>query len=225
MSAAVTILVPFRATASHWHAIRAWQYGYLNTTYPHIPVIVASDGHTTGPFTRSKALNNARAKATTDWLWVLDTDCAPHPNDLALAVAAIGTHGWIYPYQSALQLDQVGTRYTLQGLTTPHRWNAHTRHGNAYGLPMLHADLWDDIGGWDEHFTDWGYEDDALRLALTTLHGTPPPSPIEWIRTLQHPRTGHTTRHTTLNHDRYNRHYQPASGDTTAMRQVVGGQR
>jgi hypothetical protein len=203
MSAAVSILIPYRPDNPHRTAIRTWQYGYLNTTYPHIPVIVASDGLTPDkPFNRSKALNRARAKATTDWLWVLDTDCAPQPGDLTHGLTTAHHHGWARIYASALQLDQIGTTYVLAGKTTPHSWNALTRRGHALGVPLIHADLWDSIGGWDEQYTGWGYEDCDMTARLIATTGTPPDPPLPDIRTLWHPRDYHA-RPTALNAERY----------------------
>ena len=202
-SAAASILIPFRADTPHRSNLRAWQYGYLNVTYPDTSVIVASDGLPSDkPFCRSAALNRARDLAFTDWLWCMDADAAPAPGDLALGLDAAQATGWAVVYAGVLQLDRVGTRYVLDGRSTVHDWNACHARGLAHGLLLIHAQLWDDVGGWDEHYVGWGYEDADMHARLVAAAGAPPPPPVPWIRTLGHPRD-YPARPTALNADRY----------------------
>lgn len=200
-TAECSILVPYRPENEHRRRIGGWQWRYLSAVYPGVQIVRCDDGATDGPFNRSRALNRARQLATGRILWCLDVDCAPHRDDLGIALAALADHDWLIVYAEVLELDEVGTRYTLDGGSDPHKWNAHTRRGTAYGLPMITAALWDDIGGWDEDYTGWGYEDLAMHRALSA-HPPVLPSPIRWIRTLQHPRDT-TSRPTRLNAARY----------------------
>lgn len=203
-SAAASILIPFRADTPHRQALRDWQARYLRETYPDVEVIVASDGLPSDkPFNRSAALNRCRALSTTDWLWCMDADAAPAPGDLALGLDAALGCGWAVVYAGVLQLDRVGTRYVLEAKTTPHTWNACHARGLAHGLLLIHAQLWDDVGGWDEHYVGWGYEDADMHARLVAAAGAPPPPPVPWIRTLGHPRN-YPAHLTALNAARYN---------------------
>ena len=215
----VSILIPYRPDSPQREAIAAWHRHHLQTTYPCVQTIRCDDGAVDGPFNRSRALNRCRALATEDLLWVLDVDTAPHPDDLGIALAALGDHAWIDPYRTALELDQVGTTFVLDGRATPHSWNRHTVRGHAHGLPLIRADVWDDIGGWDETFAGWGYEDMAMHDTLTTLHPPVIAPPIEHIRTLTHPRQASVQ--SARAHDHYNDAYLPARGDAHAMRQII----
>ncbi len=200
---AVSLLVPYRPENEHRRRIGDWQWRYLAATYPGVQIVRCDDGRVDGPFCRSAALNRARQLATGDVLWCMDVDAAPHRDDLGIALAALGDHGWLTVYAGVLQLDEVGTRYVLDANADPHTWNAHTRRGPAHGLPMIRADVWDDIGGWDEQYVGWGYEDVAMRDTLTRLHPPVLTSPIRWIRTLRHPRDHPDDRTIQANARRY----------------------
>lgn len=197
-----TICVPYRPDTAHRAALADWQWDHLGATHPGVQRVRCDDGQPDGLFNRSAALNRCRALATTDWLWCMDADAAPAPGDLALGLDAAQATGWAIVYAGVLQLDRVGTRYVLDGRSTVHDWNACHARGLAHGLLLIHAQLWDDVGGWDEHYVGWGYEDADMHARLVTAAGAPPPPPVPWIRTLGHPRD-YPARPTALNADRY----------------------
>ena len=94
----VTICVPYRPDTDHRAALADWQWDYLGATYPGVQRVRCDDGQPDGPFNRSRALNRARDLAFTDWLWCLDTDAAPAPDDLAAGLHAAQATGWAVVY-------------------------------------------------------------------------------------------------------------------------------
>jgi hypothetical protein len=219
----VAMLRPWRSTDPHRITIEAWQRQYLADTYPNLEIITQDDGRDTGHFNISAAFNLARAKTDAEWLWLMGVDHVPKADDLAISLDAVDGYDWINCYDRIRELDECGTRFTLDGRTIPSRWNGEHHHGCvATSLKLIRADVYDDVGGFDETFNGWGHEDNALHAVLCCLH---PPAlfpPIGHIDSLHHDRSDPTEdQHTIDNWQRYTTLYQPLIDDPDAMRQML----
>jgi GT2 family glycosyltransferase len=94
------------------------------------------------------------------------------PEQVTLAVATAERTGHLtYAHDWRAQLSQQGTTEVLQG-GDPCRadieaWDPHTFSG-CYAVPRR---LWDAVGGFDERFAGWGWEDLAFMRACGALGG------------------------------------------------------
>lgn len=135
-------------------------------------------------FSRSAARNAAVRLAGRELLLIADADTVFDVDQLARGVAAVGRRHvgicdrahWVTPYRRYVQLLARDTHQLVRqppdvDVPVPRRLQHDTNTGTA-GLLLVTADAWARVGGYDERFDGWGYEDTALTMTLETLvHG------------------------------------------------------
>lgn len=190
---ATPILVPRRAGDPHRDELWRWLRSHLERDLPDFPIVEGHDD--VGAFNRSAALNRA-ARSAPPWTEaiVLDADTYVRPEQLRRAVTVARSSGRLtYAFDELHALTAAGTEQVLGGYRRSweplKKW---TRPGrlcasSAFVVPRA---LWDDVGGFDELFEGWGWEDVAFRRMATTLggHELEVPGPA-WH--LWHPRSAH----------------------------------
>jgi hypothetical protein len=76
--------------------------------------------------------------------------------------------GMVYPHNRCVHLSPQGTAQFKAGHSRPQVQR--TARNSPAGIVVIHRDLYDEISGWDEGFTEgWGYEDVCFMLAAETL--------------------------------------------------------
>lgn len=192
----VPILVPRRADGGHRDRVWAWLRATLERTLPEHPIIEGR--HEVGPFSRAAALNRA-AREAPPWkrAIVLDADTYVDPEQIRRAVAEAEQSGRLtYAFDTLHALDRRGTLAVLDGYRRSWsrfvQWSRDARlsHSSAFVVPRP---VWDRVGGFDEGFEGWGFEDVAFRRAVNRLTG--PEVRVNgpaWH--LWHPRSPHKVR-------------------------------
>lgn len=190
---ATPILVPRRADGGHRDHVWRWLRAELERDLPGFPIVEGH--HELGPFSRSAALNRA-AREAPPWreAIVLDADTYVNPDQLRRAVRRARKTGRLtYAFDELHALDRPGTLQVLDGYRRSWsrfvKWSRPARiaHSSALVVPR---EAWDAVGGFDELFEGWGFEDVAFRRAVNGLHG--PELRVEgpaWH--LWHPRSSH----------------------------------
>lgn len=169
----VVVLVPRRAGVADrdriWAFVRAW----WARDFPDMR-IVEGDHDDDGPFNRSKAMN-AAARAAGEWdvAVILDADVLVGVEQLHAAIArTVETGGPTLAFTERVCLSSAATRQVLSG------WRGDWRSGksvqNVYtdmcsSVVVVTRKLWDTLGGFDEGFVGWGYEDNAFMCAAETM--------------------------------------------------------
>lgn len=194
----LSVLVAFRDVDGHrsavWNLIRGMFERYL----PAAEIVVGTDDGI-DPFHKTLALNRAAAAATGDVFLLTDADtwvAAPRVLAAAAGIEA-APDVWWRPWQQKIKLAEAPTAKLLaEGWDGTVPKGARVENRNAYWAAppiMLHRRLWEAVGGMDERFRGWGYEDDAFGNCLRTLYGEP-----TWISGdavhLWHPRIGRSGR-------------------------------
>lgn len=156
---------------------RAWEYVQRYWESHGFEVFA---GDVDGEFSRSGA-RNAAARAAGDWDVALFADAETFPNKVACArrAAELATRGhWVNVARDYGRLSAGVTRRVLDAGYWPDRRDCFWRRGGPPpgGIVALPRALWERIGGYDEGFRGWGYEDSALLAAAQAL-GNPP----KWI--------------------------------------------
>lgn len=169
----VVVLVPRRAGNPYRDEVWAWLLGWWQTNFAH-PLFEGH--HDDGPFSRSKALNSAGLLAGDFDVAVLgDADVLVDPGLLHAAIgAATHTGGPVLAYTERIHLDKAGTRRILDGYRGD--WRPFTRtqlFDSCSSAVVVTRELWERVGGYDELFEGWGWEDIAFRIATETLSGKP----------------------------------------------------
>lgn len=171
---ATPILVPRRAGDPHRDRLWAWVRSHLERDLPDFPIVEGHDD--VGAFCRSAALNRA-ARSAPPWTEaiVLDADTYVRPEQLRRAVAVARSSGRLtYAFDELHALTAAGTEQVLGGYRRSweplKKW---TRPGRlcASSAFVVPRELWDRVGGFDELFEGWGWEDVAFRRMATALGG------------------------------------------------------
>jgi len=170
----VAVLVPRRADGGWrdqlWGYVRAW----WEREFPEWPIVEGH--HNDGPFNRSAAINQA-ARVADPWdvAVVVDSDSIPNePEQVRAAVAqAAQERRMVVSYHRRLMLGQRGTQRVIAGRAGPmsawERWVIKEWPDEQSGCIAVPRPLWDEVGGFDEMFSGWGWEDVGFRVACDTF--------------------------------------------------------
>jgi hypothetical protein len=126
------------------------------------------------PFNRAAARNGGvrNSYGGANILVVCDADAIVEPEPLQAAVAAAEDGKLHLPFTVCQLLTQAGSEAVLAGARPRRAKVWFTNTNSVGGCVVLTYDTWRDVGGWDERFIDWGFEDTAFWAAVDTLHGT-----------------------------------------------------
>ena len=170
----VVILVPRRDGQEHrdrlWRFCRAW----WSNDHPDWPIIEGH--HDVGPFNRAAAIN-AAAAAAGDWdvAVIIDSDVLVSADRVRWAVQnAFETNHFSMPHDERVMLTERGTEKVLGGYRGS--WDVkgileRTYKGECSCAIAVSRKLWDAVGGFDEGFSGWGWEDVAFVCAAETMTG------------------------------------------------------
>lgn len=216
----VTALVPRRPEP--W---RDLLWGFVRSRWdgehPDIPVVAVDDPFPLRPFSRSRSLNAARSSTDADVLIVMDGDVFCDSAMIDPMIAATASSRMVVGFSEHRSLGPTGTAKVLAGWIDG--WSddvIEVRDDNHASLIAIRSELWDSVGGFDERFEGWGWEDVAFRLVCETLLG-----PMVVLKGtlwhLWHPCDPQREMHNTANRERLEP-FIAAQGDVDAMRSVIG---
>ena len=163
----VRICIPW--TPDNGHRDRLWEYCQRRWLELDLgwPIIC---GTSTGvPLNRSRARNTA-AGGLWDVAVFADADNLPATADqVRVAVdQAARCNCQVYAHDLRLGLDEESTAAVLAGDDLP--TSATEMDYNTFsGIWAINRQTWDTVGGFDERFTGWGFEDICFMLAVETL--------------------------------------------------------
>ena len=165
----VVFLVPRRT--DHGLRDRLWAHckAKWEREHPDWPVIEGHDEY--GPFNRSAAINAAAdAAGDFDVAIVIDSDVMVDPEQVREAVRRARKTGHvIWAFDERLGLTDDGTTEVLKGAPV-HDGIVGTRHAVSWSMCFaVPRSAWDTLGGFDERFKGWGWEDMAWKSAVLTL--------------------------------------------------------
>lgn len=182
------ILVPRRDDNGPRDDLWAWTKAWWEREQSHMPIIEGY--HTEGLFNRSAALNGA-AKLAGDWdvAVIIDSDVICDPDRVKEAVRiARETGKMVLPHDLRKDLSPRGSDLIRAGYQG--NWDKHVHlaygskdsdprvsrvlrlgHPSVSSVVVVPRSLWDTIGGFDETFRGWGYEDTAFAAAAETFAG------------------------------------------------------
>lgn len=173
-------LVPRRRDFGHRDALWVYCRARWEALFPEIPIFEGH--HDDGPFNRSMAVNRA-AELAGDWdlAIVIDSDVMLSKSQAEAAIARATETGkvtWGHRRWRGIREDfarriiadnqDLGPEFeavdmdVLVERTNPISWSC---------FQVIPRAVWDDVGGFDERFVGWGYEDMAWQSLIVGLYG------------------------------------------------------
>jgi len=164
------VLIPYRPTSERRH--RLLEHVEQRWKAAGFEVVIGFEDDPSGPFNRSAAINEA-ARVAGDWDVAIiadgDTIVPPHQATAAVDLAA-DTGRMVMAFTQFVPLDQKMSNKILDGFAG--FWGPPTGFDwTCSSAVVVRRDLFDCVGGFDEGFTGWGFEDVAFALACDAVAG------------------------------------------------------
>lgn len=182
MTCEVSFIIPFREADEHRQRAFKWNLQRLAALYPDAQICIGTDD--TPNFNRAAARNNAIRQAECQYVASVDADTVWNPETLELALAGLENDAhWVLPYTEYRALDDASTARVLA--LEP---DAHICQGDydyervksvddddlyppVSGLTVFRREDLYKIGGFDESFVGWGFEDTAFWITADRILG------------------------------------------------------
>jgi hypothetical protein len=164
------VVIPWRVSRTHKPRRLEVCVEALRAALPYARVRVFDSGHQ--PFNRAASRNAGVMDCDGEILVVCDGDAIAEPAPLLEAVHAVDDGRLHLPYMAVRLLTQDGSEHVQLGDDPQDARVWHTNPNSVGGCVVVSRDTWRTVGGWDERFTNWGFEDTAFWAAIDTLFGT-----------------------------------------------------
>ena len=184
----VAILVPRRAGNPQRDRLWRWcraRWGRLHPTWP-----ICEGHHNHGPFSAAAARNEAaRLAGAWDVAVIADADVFIEPELITAAVERAAETGHpVWPFEAWQGLTRAASERVLVGAAPPDLASVEEvvpdSWAGAFAVPRA---AWEALGGYDERFRGWGWEDVAFAHAAHALVGGERLAGSAWH--LWHPRS------------------------------------
>lgn len=169
----VVILVPRRNDGGHRDTVWAYCRARWEQEFPDWPIFEGH--HDDGLFNRSAACNRAAALAGAwDMAVLIDSDVLVDAAQVREAVAIAKETGdhLVLPFSQRHNLTRQGSQRVMAG--EQGSWRSFigiTYTQQCSAVVVIPRGLWDQVGGFDEQFVGWGFEDNAFAIACETYGG------------------------------------------------------
>lgn len=169
----VAVLIPNRKDGGRRDTVRRWTCQRLTNLHPAFTQHIGTHEASEGPFNRSAAINRAAAQAPdeADIFVVADSDSFVFPDQLNAAVeTARASRQITFAYERFAYLNRSMSDRIMagdQGNWWPGvEW---TLQGTCSSMVIVPRALFERVGGFDEGFTGWGFEDVGFSLACQAV--------------------------------------------------------
>lgn len=157
----VTVAMPWRPTPDRLDAHQRIRQFWRHSKIP----VTEADSLPTQPFNVCEARNNAVRKIRTDIVIAADADTLPDLGAIFRALDVLRPGEVIWPYQTYRHIPPDWVRESDLLAAPADR----VYHNSVAALFITHRDTYWKLGGMDERFTGWGYDDNAFHAVALTL--------------------------------------------------------
>lgn len=236
----LSVIIPWRnpekTPGSAGKAAYNWRlnnFDWVMARYEHLlPEVEVLIGDAGGPFNRSSFINAGAASSGRKYLLIADADTIPYREALLQGLDMIDAgYGWVIPYGDAdyYNSDQRSAEEILrrspvdnirpEEITWEHKLKSWS------GQVLIERDDFEALGGFDERFQGWGYEDNAFVAMCDTMLGDHGRVRDAWTIHIWHPAPEETTwRQPNIDANRrLFESYEAARGDQDAMMRIIRG--
>jgi predicted glycosyltransferase involved in capsule biosynthesis len=172
MNIKVAVVIPWRETKSRL-PVKNYVEAWYRKNLPEAKIIYSDSGHKHFNLSASR---NAGALQALDYDVIIHNDADTIPNKKSLIKGIKKTYETGYfcnPYDTYHMINTANTYRVLDGLNSPETADYEHIPGACSGVVITTPNTWKVVGGFDENFLGWGYEDVAIAVAHGTMmdHG------------------------------------------------------
>jgi predicted glycosyltransferase involved in capsule biosynthesis len=164
----IAVVIPWRETPSRL-PLKEYVDAWYRSNLPEAKIIYSDSGHT--PFNLA-ASRNAGAKQVLDYDVIVhnDADTIPDLECLLKGIEKTFKAGlFCNPYTNYYTINPDSTKKVLNGDVAIENSEYEQVHGACSGVIITTPKAWELVGGFDENFVNWGYEDVAIKTAHTVI--------------------------------------------------------
>lgn len=222
----LAVLVPFHQTPDDvgWQRARVWEYLKARWIGLGVNLVVGADplAASTGRFSVSRAINNAveRCPKDIDAFALYGADHIPDLATLEWAIDTLQRQPWTPLHRNVFYTTPEATDQLLAGEVEDHAMPWERLDTLCPGVLALRRGAFEFIGGMDEWFTGYGWEDDALVATLRTVFPIPPPGNLRPLFELYHLGDHRDLSPANPNRQRFEAEYVPVIGDVEGILRV-----
>jgi|688.fasta_scaffold240137_2 hypothetical protein len=150
---------------------RSYKYNisYLTSFFPDAEICIGGDDGNV--FNRSKARNNAFNKSSNEIICILDADTIVPPTSIIEGVNLVKSKNtWVIPYNDYYNLTKEYSNYIIDNIDVDDLDESNFKYDfkilSWAGALILTREMYSRLGGYDEEFEGWGWEDVAFRIKL-----------------------------------------------------------
>lgn len=166
----IAVAIPWRTTPSRVPLLSK-VVGWYEDNLPEAEIFYADSDHET--FNASAARNmGVKMASSYDIIINNDADVIPTLTSLKLGILKVLENNLLCnPYEEVRELTEAGTRSYLDGDILLDDAEHNKIIGSCGGIIIATPSSWNAVGGADESFIGWGYEDAALAVAHRSIMG------------------------------------------------------
>jgi hypothetical protein len=218
----ISLIIPYKPD----HGRRDFVWPFIKMRYQELlpDVEICIGGDDSELFCKARAVNEAAQKATGNIFILADAEVVFDPELISRIKATIHRHPWLIPFTNAYRLTKEATDRLIEEELPPvlhvsdHDIEYNQYVPGGYINAMTRA-CFDRVGGLDERFKGYGFEDMAFALSLDTICGCHFRMDGA-IYHLWHPWADFYHRNFQNSQELYQR-YQTAAGNVSAMMQLI----
>lgn len=173
----ISVLFPYRGDDGPRDRLFGYVLNWWQAFFPEAEICVGRNfDH---PFNRGAARNDAYSQSSGSVIIVADADTIPTAQGVKAGIAdVVAEKVWCIPYaeERYYNMTELATTAMLKE-PVDHPWpepvqgNYDHKITSWAGCLILPREAWETVGGYDERFKGWGYEDNAFRLKLDKMWG------------------------------------------------------
>jgi hypothetical protein len=164
----VAVVIPWRETPSRL-PLKNYVAAWYETNLPEATIIYGDSKHKKFNLSASR---NTGAKKVLDYDVIVHNDADTIPNLKSLREGinkTFRTGLFCNPYTNYYTVNPNSTKKVLSGEVTIENSEYDQVHGACSGVIITTPKTWKLVGGFDQNFINWGYEDVAIKVAHTTI--------------------------------------------------------
>lgn len=170
----VSVLIPYKPDHGYRDRSFQWVLKFYRNYLPETEICVGESRSEL--FSRTQAINAAARKASGDVYVIADADLVFRPELIEESIELLKEHAWVIPFRDVYDLFEQDTRAVLRSKP---RWPINASGKRRFtgdfepvgGLNVIPRKNFEAVGGFDERFVGWGYEDIAFAAAMKTICG------------------------------------------------------